>query len=98
MSQDPTARSVELHALLASLPEVQRFSTADDDEGATLAHALTDIAESGARIANVLLPQLTSASDPAQAVEVLSEIGEEVRHILYHVRDSKFFAYLLEHS
>ena len=31
-----------------------------------------------------------------QLNDVLLDIGEELRHVLYHIRDPKFFSYLYD--
>jgi hypothetical protein len=46
---------------------------------------------------DALLPRLLNDSlEPDELNEVLLDIGEELRHVLYHIRDPKFFGYLID--
>jgi len=62
------------------------------EEPATLVHAFSDIEESCRRFLGELLPRL---ADPevkgAQLEDLLVDIEEEFRHIVYHVHDPHFF-------
>jgi hypothetical protein len=43
----------------------------------------------------VQLPKLAREElSPAEAFDLLLDIAEEFRHILYHIHDQKFFEYL----
>jgi hypothetical protein len=56
---------------------------------------LCDICESTEKVYGDLLPRLRSQAMSGTEVEnLLHEIGEEFRHILYHIRDPEFFSYL----
>ena len=88
--------------LLGKSPKVaelsMRYPNPDEaPEANAIAHALRDIKESCSKIFDQLVPQLQSENVTGQEItEVLLEIGEEFRHIIYHIRDPKFFEYLIE--
>jgi len=45
----------------------------------------------------LLLPKLLNEDlSPEELNEVLLDIGEELRHILYHIKDPRFFGYLTD--
>jgi hypothetical protein len=82
---------------LNRLSSVSRFDVPGEPQAATLAHSFTDIEKSFREFLEILLPKLLDeSSDPNQLHNTLLDIGEEFRHILYHIRDPKFFRYLIE--
>jgi hypothetical protein len=82
---------------LARLKAVSQFDQPGEPQAATLAHSLTDLEKSFREILDALLPKLLNESlDSDQLNEVLLDIGEELRHVLYHIRDPKFFGYLID--
>jgi hypothetical protein len=79
---------------------VQRLSTApviarSQEEPETLAHAFSDLEVS---LRKFLYEQLPRLADPSMQGEVLEdlllEIREEFRHVLYHLHDPQFFRVL----
>jgi len=84
---------------LSSLERVRRHDDADHNEAWTLAHAFADLEESSRKFLDVQLPKLV-ANDLTgeERLDLLFEIGEELRHILYHIRDPRFYKYLGEES
>ncbi|HXD30443.1 MAG TPA: hypothetical protein VN643_04985 [Pyrinomonadaceae bacterium] len=84
-----------LAALLQQCPEVTRYDTAEEDEASTLAHDFADLEESFREILFSLFPQLMNRDvDSAKRYDLLLDIGEEFRHILYHIKNSKFYDHL----
>jgi hypothetical protein len=82
---------------LSKVKSVSRFDRPGQPESGTLAHSLTDLEQSFREILDVLLPKLVDESlTPDQLNDVLLDVGEELRHVLYHIKDPKFFGYLLE--
>lgn len=82
---------------LSRVKSVSQFDQPGEPQAATLAHSLTDLEKSFREILEALLPRLLDeslASD--QLNDVLLDIGEELRHVLYHIKDPKFFDYLTE--
>ena len=90
-------RVKELAAGLALVPEVARFDTMSEPQASTLAQTLADIEESSSVILNQGIPRLMAAlADPEALQDVLVDIGEELAHILYHIRDAKYYGYVVE--
>jgi hypothetical protein len=76
---------------------VTRFNTDREREAWTLAHSLADLEKSFVEVSANLLPKLWEArGNPSAVDDLLHDIGEELRHILYHIRDPRFFRYLEE--
>ncbi len=73
-----------------------RYPKKDEGEEAwTLAHSFSDLEESFRKFLEVHLPRLLKKAKGSNEVEdVLLDIGEEFRHILYHIKDPKFYSYL----
>ena len=80
---------------LISLTRVSRFDTDEEIEGGSLAHAFSDLESAFRKFLLELLPRLTAENvSDAEATNILHEIGEEFRHINYHLHDPKFYEYL----
>lgn len=74
---------------------VNRYDTADEKQAWTLAHNFLDLAESFRTFLNEQLPRLKDESLSCEQLNaLLLDIGEEFRHILYHLRDPEYYAYL----
>jgi hypothetical protein len=87
--------ALRLAERLARLKAVSQFDVPGEPQAATLVHSMTDLEGSFRTILDVLLPKLLNASvDTDELNDVLLDIGEELRHVLYHIRDPKFFGYL----
>jgi hypothetical protein len=66
-------------------------------EAGILAHALPDIQDSCIRLVDEHFPALQQhVVDAGDVSESLLEIALELRHVLYHVRDSRYLAALVE--
>jgi len=86
-----------LRERLQQCAEVSRWDEGEWTEAEVLTHAFTDLEGSFKTFQEELLPRV--ASDDVTGddlLEVLQEIGEEFRHILYHLKDPKFYRYLNE--
>ena len=80
---------------LSTCEQVTRFDTAEDKQAWSVAHDLLDLAESFRTYLNEQFPRLTDRNLNAEELNgVLLDMGEEFRHILYHIRNSEFYAYL----
>ncbi len=91
--------SQEINALAEKLQKYECVSKLDSDndpEAWRLAHSLIDPEESFKEILDNSLPALRKASSEEEIHDALLDIGEELRHILYHIKDPKFFSYLFE--
>ena len=82
---------------LAQCPQVARYDTADSPESSTLAHAFLDLADSFQQFLTVHLPKLEDASmTPDQRYDVLLDIGDEFRHIMYHLQQPRFYRHYVD--
>lgn len=80
---------------LSRCPAVQRLDSETERQAWTLAVALGDLEQSFHAIVDTLLPKLLDPSlTEDEMLDTLLEIGEELRHIKYHIRDTKFYSYL----
>jgi hypothetical protein len=87
----------ELARALASYKCVCRYDQEGEVEGGTLAHGFSDLERSFRKFLSDLLPKLVDGNlSEREACNVLLSIGEEFRHIHYHLRDSRFYRYLWE--
>lgn len=77
--------------------KVNSLDSKEEKESESLAYSILDIEESCKTLLNNLFPklELTSISED-EINELLFDIGEELRHILYHINDPKFYDYLKE--
>lgn len=75
---------------------VSKLDSDDEPEACRLAQSLSDLEQSFQEIINNCLPALLKADNEEAIHDALLDIGEELRHILYHIKDPKFFTYLLE--
>jgi hypothetical protein len=89
-------RIEQLAERLSSCPQVSRFDGPGHNEAWTLAHALVDIQESLERFKAVAAQLQEGSNGVPEIKDRLLEIGEEFRHVLYHIRDPRFFRYLFE--
>ena len=98
MNRPPCDYAAELKQIaerLEACEQVRKFDTLEEKQAWTLAHDFMDLAESFQAFLNEQLPRLKDENlDAAQLNLLLFDIGEEFRHILYHIRDAKFYAYL----
>ena len=92
----------QINELAHSLPSykcVAKFDKPGEPEGGVLAHAFSDQENSFRKFLFELLARLlTDKLSESEANDVLLDIGEELRHIQYHIRDPRFYAYLQENG
>ena len=80
---------------LGECPEVQALDEGEEKEAWTLAHSFSDIEESCLAFLEGQLPRLLEGKlEASEVYDLLLDIGEEFRHILYHIHDPKFYRYL----
>ncbi len=73
---------------------VNSFDTNLEREADTISHALLDMQESF-KIIEDLICKLHSKDISGEDIDsILLEIGEELRHIMYHIQDTRFYNYL----
>ncbi|HYZ79318.1 MAG TPA: hypothetical protein VE596_18295 [Gaiellaceae bacterium] len=94
--RQPLLADAEARARLArKLADVAAVSKHGDEEAWTLAHAFGDLEESFLQFLDNLLPRLLADDLTANEIEsLLLDVGEEFRHILYHLADPQFYDYL----
>jgi hypothetical protein len=79
---------------LEKCERVTKHSTKEENQADTLANSFIDI-EEALKIINEQIPQLYQKDLTSDEVdELILEIGEELRHILYHIEDTRVFDYL----
>lgn len=77
--------------------QIRKYDTSDEKQAWTLAHTFLDLAESFRKFLDQQLPKLEKGTMNCEEMnDLLLEIGEEFRHILYHIQDPAFYAYLRE--
>ena len=87
-----------LSDILRKSNKVNSFDSEDEEVADTVAYALLDIQESCHKIYKTHLPALKAQGISAEDVDdIMLEIGWELEHILYHIKDSRYYAYLLAH-
>lgn len=87
----------QLKALAERLEQsktVKQFDKPGEPQAWTLVHALSDMEESMISVLCEHLPALMEANDAESAEDALHDVGEALRHILYHLNDVSFFGYL----
>lgn len=85
----------KLSDTLKKSPKVSKHDTKDEPQAWTIAVSLKDIESSSRKIYEELIPELVNRDLSPEAIEdVLHQIGEELRHILYHIRDCKYYDYI----
>ena len=86
---------IKMAGLLARIERIAAFDDEEEEEAWRLAHALCDIRDSCEKIAQNLFPAIMSSGlSEDDLEEALLSIGEELRHILYHVKACRFYGYV----
>ena len=82
---------------LSKSEKVNRYNHGKEKEAWTLSNGFSDLEKSFKVFIEELLPQLLREDISEEEIdEALWDIGDEFRHILYHIKDSKYFGYLEE--
>ncbi len=90
-------RVKQLAALLAASPDVTRFNAGEHQEAWALADSFAELEKLMREFLASDLPRLAEGGLPSNEVsDVLLDIGEVFRRILYHmIEQPKFYRYLL---
>lgn len=81
-----------LRERLARCPLVAKYG---EEESGTLVHAFLDLEESFRKFLDEQLPKLADPSVQGEQLEdLLLDVQQEFRHILYHLHDPQFFRLL----
>jgi hypothetical protein len=99
MNEDPILKdAAAVNALahrLMHCPEVTRYNEGEHNEAGAIANNFRDLEGSFRKFLEDQLPKLTKGQlDPSETYDLLFDIGEEFRHILYHIITSKYYQYL----
>ena len=87
---------IGLQTVLSRLPSVTRFDTQEHCESDALAHAIDDLDASFRAFSQNIVPRLLREGLDSESVQdILLEIREELRHVVYHIRDCKTFKDIL---
>ncbi|MDX2362004.1 MAG: hypothetical protein QNK23_14435 [Crocinitomicaceae bacterium] len=82
---------------LQTSKKVNSFDEPNEPQSSVLAHSLLDCQESFKEVSENLIPKLFIEGASTEELEdALHDIGEELRHVLYHINDAKFYSYLIE--
>jgi hypothetical protein len=81
-----TDRLESLFQTLSEIDVVTRRDEGDEFEARTLAYSLVEIEES----CRCYLDRLAKLEAGEAPLDQLEEMSEDLRHILYHIRDSRF--------
>ncbi len=105
---EPTAEDMTLLRSLASQlersPRVRRLAagadrTSVEEIAAEAADSLVDIRRSAEVLSSELLPRLLSQQpESAEFDDTLDDVAEELRHIYYHIGNTKLFDYVVPSS
>jgi len=91
-AKDFAEKYSRLANILTKSKYVTRYDEAEDKEAWTLAHAFIDLDESFKEFSNNLLPKLLNEKLTSEEIHnILMDIGEEFCHILYHIRENKYY-------
>ena len=89
----------ELAKRLSDCPEITRYDSQDHNEAWALADGFSDLEEAFHAILDNYLPKLADKQTTGEALmDVLDDIGEEFRTILWHIKEPKFYQYLHDAS
>jgi len=80
---------------LKKCKRVIKYSTNEEDQADTLANSFIDIEESLKKIIMEEIPKMYTCDLSKEEVDdLILSIGEELRHLLYHIQDTKVYDYL----
>jgi hypothetical protein len=74
----------------------RRANGSVDEEAWQIATGIADIEESTHRLFGEIVPRLLRAESEEEASGLLELVGEEYRHIMYHIRDTKLFDFIAD--
>lgn len=93
--KDKAALFKMLGERLSTCPEVTRYDEGEHKEAWALAHSFLDLQESFRAFLEKQLDKLVQEQlEPSEIYDLLLDIGEEFRHILYHIKAPKFYSHL----
>ena len=91
--EDPKLQA-QLAARWQEYRDLSRFDRPDEPGAWNLLYSLHGIEQSCRALLDRQMPALVDATDGEQLQAALTDIGDELSHLLYHVRDARYFDYL----
>ena len=80
---------------LGMIPSVRKYDDNDYSESQTLARTFAELEESFRAYLEIQLPRLIDSDlSLSDLQDTLLDVGEEFRHILYHISDPLFYRYI----
>jgi hypothetical protein len=74
--------------------DLSRYDEPDDTGSWNLVYSLVSIEDSCRALTEELLPRLAAMEDADSLRNTLTDVGEELRHLVHHIGDARYFAYL----
>ena len=92
------AEETRLAEALTKLKVLENVEGRSQDEPVEweTAYAICHIRQAARAIDTQLVPAILSATSREEAADALHELREELRHILYHIRDASYFSVIAE--
>jgi hypothetical protein len=82
----------QLNEVLSRSAQVTRFNSDGFVEADAVANAIVDLEKTFKVLSEKLFPQLLDLQkEPAVVDEILWEIRDNLRHVVYHIRDCRTF-------
>lgn len=88
----------QLAERLQKTEPVSRYDNDSHREAWAIAHAFSDLEEAFERFSHELLPLLIGEQSPQRQRDILLDMGEEFRRILYHLSELRFYRYLHDNA
>ncbi len=76
------------------IADISRFDSENEPQAWVIAHAFSDIEDSCIKLLELFQKLIPPTGSDKEILDVLNDIGEELRHVLYHIRDMSFYRYL----
>jgi hypothetical protein len=83
---------MQLIDVLSRCEAVRRYDLPNEPQASTLAHGFLDLEDSFRKFVEHHLPALMRPNMSEQEIcDLLQDIGHELRHVAYHIRDMQFY-------
>lgn len=85
----------QLSEKLSQVPNVCRFDSEEEPQCWALAHVLTEFKQCSEKINKDFVPKILEETDNDKIEDLLHDIGEEFRFIVYLIQNSKYYDHLV---